>query len=1431
MATASSVDNTPTFNPFMVGQSRANSQKVLLGVTLTVTVLCALMLVAYAWVAGNWAISPFFGATFTHTMVIAAGQPTGDNAWAGLEAGLQRGDHLLSVAYCPEGGTDCTQTATCAEDACDVADWSADPSNFNAAQDSFDYFMDNRAVGDQIEVVFNRLERAHVASPNVTCENDPFNGDLLLCRTHYALQRFPNSDFLAFFIVPYVTALLVASAGILILRLRYQQTSGLVAAATFMLLAVSIAGVSDNGFTHRFGWIWLIAMALASSGIVTLAMTFPTHMVILYHRPRLVYIPLFIGLTLAALFTYLYLFPPTVNNAGYGPQTAFMTLLLSMALFAHSAFRQRRSAATSMIRDQSNAIWVGFVMMVAPATLWVVTRAVQALLPNTYLELPFGIETGMPFILAPVLSITYAVLQYRKLDTDRLISQGIAYSLMLVALIMGFFMLVLGVSLLTNSAINSTDPLIVALTIFVISVLFLPVRNRLQKRIDDIYYRTRRNYQEQLEGFGQKLTQLTDLPRINTEFRSLVESTLMPSSIFIFLPDVEGKEYRAYGDPKPETDIRFAADSSAIQLLHRTKEPIYLSHGQPWPADMRTERIRFNLLKSIIVAALPGQDQLNGFVSIGAPRSGRREYNFEELRFISSLTSQMAVAVERTQVVASLRRRVSELDVLSKVSQAVNFTIEFDALLELISAQTNKLIEASFFYIVLRDQVASQLYFAFFVEDDARYMEKENVRWAIGRDVYSEIVTSSKAMRVENFAQAMARRGAAIPHMSEDVKGWMGVPLIAGPRVLGVIALGTVESNQVYTEEQLKIFGDIGALAATSLDKARLFAETEVRARQLAALNDISQRLVAAELNVERLLELITSSAVDILGGEAGSLFLMAEDGSGDLEFKVVIGGSGKELLGSRVPAGRGLVGEVAKKGKPAIVNDTRQDPRFQGEVAKSGQFRTSSILAVPLIAKNKVIGVLEVLNRKDGGVYTEEDTALLSTFAGQAAVAIENARLFEVTDIQLGKRIQELEALERIDVELNRTLDLKKVAEIALRWAIAQTSASAGAIGQIVGEPPVLQVLSLYGYQDSDYPEGADGKIWPLDKGIVSRVIRTRQADLVTDTSIDPDYIPSLSGAKSQITIPMMSGGELSALMVLESDRKERLTLLDQQFAQRLAEHASVAMENARLTSELNLTIESKSEFMSFAAHELKQPLASVRGYADLLMSGMSGDVSEQQKEFLGVIRGNAQRMQTIIDDLRDAAKAEAGQLKVELEPINFRNVVIETMRPFTRQLEDKLQELIVEVPENLALVMGDQTRLIQVVTNLVSNAHKYSPPESTITITAKVIASDDAILVERNKNRKQKVKYNSPYLYGTVSDTGIGMSEDDLRKLFRERYFRSEDQRAQDQPGTGLGMMITQTIMQLHHGEIWVTSQLDVGTTFHFIIPLAPERELASD
>jgi signal transduction histidine kinase len=375
------------------------------------------------------------------------------------------------------------------------------------------------------------------------------------------------------------------------------------------------------------------------------------------------------------------------------------------------------------------------------------------------------------------------------------------------------------------------------------------------------------------------------------------------------------------------------------------------------------------------------------------------------------------------------------------------------------------------------------------------------------------------------------------------------------------------------------------------------------------------------------------------------------------------------------------------------------------------------------------VIGVLEVLNKRDGG-FSSDDVALLTTFAGQAAVAIENARLFQLTDQQLSQRVSELETLERIDFELNRSLDLEKVARIAVEWAMENSSATAAALGVIetdpdTDEPLHLRIAYQQGYTADNIAQPEMLQQWEIGRGIVARVLRSRQPELVPDVTIDPDPMPILRGALSRVAIPMLSGGDVIALLVLETDREPHLRLADMPFLQRLAEHAAIAIANAQLYAELTAANQSKSEFVSFVAHELKNPLTSIRGFSDFLLKGVMGPLNEQQRNFVGTIRSSAERMNTMVSDLNDATKLQTNNLRIEFSAVSLHTVVEETLRPLAKQIEDKRQVVQRDIPADLPALAADQNRLIQVMTNLMSNAHKYSPPETTITVSARLLGT----------------------------------------------------------------------------------------------------------
>jgi signal transduction histidine kinase len=468
----------------------------------------------------------------------------------------------------------------------------------------------------------------------------------------------------------------------------------------------------------------------------------------------------------------------------------------------------------------------------------------------------------------------------------------------------------------------------------------------------------------------------------------------------------------------------------------------------------------------------------------------------------------------------------------------------------------------------------------------------------------------------------------------------------------------------------------------------------------------------------------------------------------------------------------------------------------------------------VPLMVGGRAIGVLQCLNKLDGSIFIQEDADLLETFAGQAAIAIENARLFDMTDQQLALRVQELDTMQRIDQELNRTLRLGNVVDITMEWAMRKSGASAGALLMRDRERGELQIVAAYGYPAGSPFNQPEVMIFSDDWGVVGRVVRSAQPSLITDVSIDPDYEETLPNCVAQLTVPLFSANQVIGVIILESEREGELDLLDLDFVARLAEHASPAITNSQLFHELERANEDKSKFVSLVAHELRNPMTSMKGYTDLLIKGVVGPVNEQQTDFLKTIFNNVNRMETLVSDLNDLTKQQTGNLRLEIMAVDFRNVVIETLRAQQRQIEEKQQALYVEVPENLPLVHGDQNRLIQIMTNFISNAHKYTPPGGSITIRA-----------EHTRNLWDP-QGPPRVIHCLVSDTGVGMNDADQNRLFTP-YFRSENPLVREQPGTGLGLTITRGLIEQHGGTVWVESVPDQGTTFHFTIPVATEDE----
>lgn len=1331
---------------------------------------------------------PFSGAFYSYTMVTTAAAPATYQEWPAREAGLLRADWITGINGQP------------------LAD---DLSDFAAMRQNFVSIMDGMQPNDSVTFDFQRDAAVNAINPDLCAE--PVNG-IAQCSVTFDLRNFPMSDWLAFFGLPFFSGIIILFIGFAILFVRSNDRAALYAAFFAFSSAIFVGGIFDIGTTQTLFPLWMLAAACAGGALITLGMIFPSRLTILHQMPWLQYVPIAVGVLVAVWFSRGFYNPASPWDDQANRIAANYAIFGLFVMLGLLIVYQRPRAVLVTTRDQTNSVLIGTSLMIIPLLLWLL----NTILVRNGLQVAVAFEALMPLFIFPNAALAYAVLQYRRFDTDRVISTSLTYVIMLGALLFAFFLLIFGSSVVARNAIRVNDPVVMGVIIFFLVLLFTPIRNQLQTRIDNIYFRRRRDLQNKVELFARSMTSMSNYDQIANQFVALIKENIAAHTIFVFLRQAND-DFEAYRGLPDKTDIIVTGDSAMVDLLSRSSEPVSLVPRQPWPHEMWSERGRLQIMRARVLAPLHGPDRLNGFVVVGATSANADRFEFEEVRFIGSLASQFAIATERSQVINSLERRVQELDVLSQVSQAVSFTIDFDDLLELIYTQTSKLLDADCFYIALSDTTTDNVYYAFFLENDDRIAAMENRHWAMSNDLVSEVIRRGVSRNVTDYSQELRSRGITEQIESERIKAWMGVPLTAKTTTLGVLAVAQTTPGSEYTPEELRILSDIGALAAASIERTRLFSETQARERQLTVLNDISKQLVATEADVDKLLRLIMDSAVDILNAEAGSLLLKPQEDPNSLEFNVVIGGAGDELTGTRIPLNTGIVGQVATSAEAMIVNNVAEDPRHARDFDEDVLAR--SLLTVPLVAKNNVIGVLQVMNKKDGTIFVRADQDLLSTFAGQAAVAIENARLLQMQDIQLSDRVRELEVLERIDHELNRALDLKTVAEVTIRSAMDELGAQAGALGIVNMSPPYLEIVALQGYNEDEYPAGAQGKYWPLDEGIVARVMRTRSADFAPDISIDPNYDRGLTNSLSQITVPMMSGDEINAMLIVETNATPRFTLTDWGFAQRLSEHASIAIANAQLYTALTEANKSKSTFMGFAAHELKNPLTPIKGYADALLAGMSGQLTEQQQSMLSVVRNNVSRLETIISDLRDAAKIDANEFRVEVEPMDIRHAVIGALQPFIHILDSKNQELINNVPDGLPLVMGDETRLIQVLTNLVSNAHKYSPEDTTITIDAEVVSD----------YKGRGGSSTSQMMRVSVKDEGIGMSQEDVSRLFKENYFRSSNEEARRETGTGLGMMLSYAIVEQHGGSIEVESELGKGSSFQIFVPLAPESTLA--
>lgn len=264
-------------------------------------------------------------------------------------------------------------------------------------------------------------------------------------------------------------------------------------------------------------------------------------------------------------------------------------------------------------------------------------------------------------------------------------------------------------------------------------------------------------------------------------------------------------------------------------------------------------------------------------------------------------------------------------------------------------------------------------------------------------------------------------------------------------------------------------------------------------------------------------------------------------------------------------------------------------------------------------------------------------------------------------------------------------------------------------------------------------------------------------------------------------------------------------LLLLQRELAQKNLELAAANMNLHRVT-------ETQSVFVSVAAHELRNPLTVILGYAGILLTNPQEDLSLSQRDIVEIIRRSSLQLLEITNNLLDLTRMEQGRIDLLLRPLPLDRPIVGVVREFRPQMDAASQRIDVRVEPDLPLALCDESRTYQIVRNIVSNAHKYTAPGGQIAIHLGRAEQDHDLLI-------------------TISDSGVGIPPEDQPKLF-ERFFRASNASATGAPGVGLGLSITRQLVDLHGGRIWFDSQVGKGTTFFIALPIAetePETDAA--
>jgi PAS domain S-box-containing protein len=584
------------------------------------------------------------------------------------------------------------------------------------------------------------------------------------------------------------------------------------------------------------------------------------------------------------------------------------------------------------------------------------------------------------------------------------------------------------------------------------------------------------------------------------------------------------------------------------------------------------------------------------------------------------------------------------------------------------------------------------------------------------------------------------------------------------PAMIGVVITDSQSTEAIIEALQLG-FDDfvvkpltpdwLSSTVAKALDKRRLEREN-VRLRTLMPLFELSKAFLTT-LNLNSLLDQIVETGLQETKADRASLMLLEGQ---ELVVKASVGLPSEIAAAARERVGDGIAGWVANRGEALLLADGASlNPQIREAMIRG---EITSALCVPLLVKDKVVGVLNLSKLGEGPAFTQGDLEFISILGGKAAIAIENARLYEAAQRELTERKRVEEELTRMATELQQLIDTANAPIFGVdanglvnEWNQKAVTITGYSKDEVFGRNLVEDFIA------EDY------------KVLVKEVLDNALVGKETSNFEFPLY--TKDGKRVEVLLNATTRRDASGNIVGVVGVGQDITHLK---------------EVDRL----------KSNIVANVSHELRAPLASIKAYTELLLDELEGEDRALRQRFLTVIDRETDRLTGLICDVLDLSRLEAGQFALKKEPVHIGEIIGEVLDLFDIQAQDRKISIHADVQPDLPPILADRELMTMMIKNLVGNAIKFSNEGGQVGVVAR---EEDARLIL------------------SIVDQGIGIPPDDLPHIF-EKFYRVWSTTESGIEGVGLGLVLAKEAAEAHGGRIEVESELGVGSRFIATLPI---------